>query len=71
MAKNLFRVLFDLVLSIWSSTKVVQESWWGNVNESNGWGSVYPFDIDGSWLRVDTIMESSDVTYITSDQTIY
>ena len=71
MAKNLFRLLFDLVLNVWSSTKVVQESWWGNVNEANGWGIVYPFDIDGSWLRVDTINETSDVTYITSDQTIY
>ena len=71
MANNLISLLLNFVLGIWSSTKVVQESWWGNVNESNGWGSVYPFDIDGSWLRVDTIMESSDVTYITSDQTIY
>jgi len=71
MAKNLFRLLFDLVLSVWSSTKVVQESWWGNVNEANGWGSAYPFDIDGSWLRVDTINETLDVTYITADKTIY
>lgn len=71
MANNLISLLLNFVLGIWSSTKVVQESWWGNVNESNGWGSVYPFDIDGSWLRVDTTMESSDVTYITSDQTIY
>ena len=71
MAKNLFRVLFDLVLNVWSSTKVVQDSWWGNVNEANGWGSVYPFNADGSFLRVDTTMESSDVTYITTDQTKY
>ncbi len=46
-------------------------SWWGNVNESNFWGIVYPFDADGSWLTVDTIFETSDVTYITTDQTKY
>jgi len=53
------------------STEYVQETWWGNVNEANGWGIVYPFDIDGSWLRVDTINETSDVTNITADKTIY
>ena len=71
MGNRLIKLLFDLVLRIWSSSKVVQESWWGNVNEANGWGSAYPFDIDGSWLRVDTTMETSDVTYITAEQTIY
>ena len=53
------------------STEYIQETWWGNVNEANGWGIVYPFDIDGSWLRVDTINETSDVTNITADKTIY
>lgn len=46
-------------------------SWWGNVNENNDWGITYPFNADGSFLRVDTTMESSDVTYITTDQTKY
>ena len=69
MLKN----LLNLVLSFFGvkSTEYVQETWWGTVNEANGWGIVYPFDIDGSFLRVDTINESSDVTYITADKTIY
>jgi len=69
MLKN----LLNLVLNFFGvkSTEYVQETWWGNVNEANGWGIAYPFDIDGSWLRVDTTMETSDVTYITADKTIY
>jgi len=51
--------------------EVYEVSWFGNVNESNDWGIAYPFNADGSFLRVDTIMESSDVTYITTDQTKY
>tara|TARA_R110000868_G_scaffold151828_1_gene376399 strand:+ start:411 stop:602 length:192 start_codon:yes stop_codon:yes gene_type:complete len=51
--------------------EVNEISWFGNVNEENSWGIVYPFNSDGSFLRVDTIMESSDVTYITTDQTKY
>ena len=61
--------LFSLVLNFWAV--VYSSSWWGSVNEENGWGSVYPFDADGSFLTVDTMMETSDVTYITTDQTKY
>ena len=31
-----------------------QSSWWGNTDEPNYWGIVYPTDADGSFLRVDT-----------------
>lgn len=51
--------------------KSYEVSWWGNTNESNGWGIVYPFDADGSFLRVDTTLETSDNTYITADKTKY
>jgi hypothetical protein len=51
--------------------KSYEVSWWGNTNEANGWVIVYPFDADGSFLRVDTTLETSDNTYITADQTRY
>ncbi len=53
----------------WGSIYEVSE--FGEVNASNGWGSIYPFDADGSWLRVDTTLETVDDTYITADQTYY
>jgi hypothetical protein len=53
----------------WGSIYEVSE--FGEVNASNGWGSIYPFDADGSWLRVDTTKERADDTYITADQTYY
>ena len=46
-------------------------SWWGNVNEPNGWGSIYPFDADGSNLTADTILVLADTTQLTADQTTY
>ena len=46
-------------------------SWFGNVNETNGWGIIYPFDADGSFLTVDTNKERVDDTFITADATVY
>ncbi len=46
-------------------------SWWGNVNEENGWGSIYPFDADGSFFRADTTLVLVDSTLYTADKTIY
>tara|TARA_R100000789_G_scaffold95871_1_gene96781 strand:+ start:2108 stop:2272 length:165 start_codon:yes stop_codon:yes gene_type:complete len=46
-------------------------SWWGDVNASNGWGSIYPFDADGSYFRADTTLVFADTTIYTADQTIY
>ncbi len=50
---------------------IYDESWFGNVNEANGWGIIYPFDADGSFLRVDTTRETVDDTTITVDKTLY
>ncbi len=46
-------------------------SWWGDVNASNGWGSIYPFDADGSYFRADTTLVFADTTEYTADQTLY
>ena len=50
---------------------IYDESWFGNVNEANGWGIIYPYDADGSFLRVDSTLETVDDTLITADKTIY
>ena len=69
MLKNLIK----LVLNFFGvkSTEYVQETWWGNVNEENGWGSIYPFDADGSFFRADTTLVLVDSTLYTADKTIY
>jgi len=46
-------------------------SWWGNVNEANGWGIVYPFDADGSLLTVDATLILADTTQYKADATEY
>ena len=46
-------------------------SWWGNVNEANGWGIDYPFDADGSLLTVDTTLILADTTQYKADATEY
>lgn len=48
---------------------IYPESWWGNANESNGWGFVYPLTAGGSYLTADTIIYSADTTSIKSDAT--
>jgi hypothetical protein len=63
--------MIDWFLNLIGWGNSYEVSWFGNVNESNGWGIVYPFDADGSFLRVSTTLESTDTTYITTDQTKY
>ena len=46
-------------------------SWWGNTNEADGWGIIYPFDADGSYFAVDTTKETADTTQFTADATEY
>jgi len=46
-------------------------SWFGNTNEANGWGIIYPFDADGSYFRADTTDETADTTLYTADKTLY
>jgi hypothetical protein len=48
---------------------IYPESWWGNANEANGWGIVYPVTAGGSFLTVDATAYKVDSTTITADQT--
>ena len=50
---------------------IYHESYFGSVNEANGWGSIYPFDADGSFFTADTNKETADDTTYTSDATEY
>lgn len=50
---------------------IYEVSNFGNTNEANGWGSIYPFDADGSFLTADTTKELVDDTSITADKTVY
>lgn len=46
-------------------------SYFGEVNATNGWGSTYPFDADGSFFTADTNKETTDDTTFTADATEY
>lgn len=48
---------------------IYPESWWGNANEANGWGIVYPLTAGGSYITVDTTSYSADTTSIKADAT--
>ena len=50
---------------------IYEDSWWGNTNEANGWGIIYPFNADASNFRADTTLVSADTTLYTADQTEY
>ena len=50
---------------------VYESSWFGEVNAENGWGSIYPFDADGSRLSVDTTVLLADSTQYKASQTQY
>ena len=51
----------------WGS--IYSVSWWGNTNEANGWGIVYPFDADKSYFTADTTLVTSDTTLYKADAT--
>lgn len=61
--------MFNFIKSFWAI--IYSVSWFGNVNEPNGWGSIYPFDADGSWFTADNTIYTVDSLYITADQTKY
>lgn len=44
-------------------------SWFGNSNETNGWGIIYPSTAGGSTLTVDTITIKADSTAYKADAT--
>lgn len=51
----------------WGETYDV--SWAGNVNETNSWGLIYPFNFDGSVLNADTDLISADSAQYSADAT--
>jgi hypothetical protein len=48
---------------------IYRDTYWGNANESNGWGITYPFDAGGSILTADIILIKADSTNIKADAT--
>jgi len=44
-------------------------TWWGNANEANGWGIVYPLNAGGSLVTADTTSYRADTTSIKADAT--
>ena len=51
----------------WGSS--YSESHWGNANETNSWGIIYPLSAGGSSLIADTTSFKADTTSKTADQT--
>ena len=51
----------------WGS--IYADSWFGNANEENGWGIVYPSTAGGSFLTVDNTLILADTTQIKADAT--
>ena len=47
--------------------KSYSESWWGNVNEVNNWGILYPATAEGSIIYADTTLFTADMTGYTAD----
>lgn len=50
---------------------IYRVSWFGNANESSGWGVIYPFDADGSIFSADTDEIKADSTQYKADATQY
>ena len=48
---------------------IYAESWWGNANEANGWGIIYPINAGGSLLTADNATIKADTTTINADAT--
>ena len=46
-------------------------TWWGNVNEANSWGIVYPYNAEDSNFKADTTLETADTIQFTADATKY
>ncbi len=53
----------------WGS--IYKVTWFGNANESIGWGIGYPFDADGSYLTADVNTIKADTTAYKADATEY
>ena len=51
----------------WGS--IYSKSWWGNANEANNWGIVYPSTAGGSYLTADNTLILADTTQVRADAT--
>tara|TARA_B110000046_G_C12678644_1_gene267576 strand:- start:118 stop:285 length:168 start_codon:yes stop_codon:yes gene_type:complete len=51
--------------------QIYSVSFWGETNDPNGWGSVYPFDADGGFLLADSTLIKSDATIYNADNTTF
>tara|TARA_R110002153_G_scaffold156166_1_gene308264 strand:+ start:420 stop:593 length:174 start_codon:yes stop_codon:yes gene_type:complete len=51
----------------WGS--IYADSWWGNANEANNWGIVYPSTAGGSYLTADNTLILADTTQVRADAT--
>ena len=47
--------------------KSYEESWWGNVNEANSWGIIYPNNAEGSFVTADSTLFTADSTFFKAD----
>lgn len=48
-----------------------EEASWGNTNELNYWGIIYPFNADQSEYEADTILIRASSIKYTADQTVF
>jgi len=49
--------------------KTYEVSWAGNVNETNNWGLIYPFNFEGGLLLADSNLINADTTQYKADAT--
>ena len=48
-----------------------EDSDWGNTNEANSWGILYPFNADQSEYETDLSLIYASTTFYTADQTVF
>ena len=65
----MFKFFLIIITNFWGF--VFQSSWFGNVNEENGWGISYPDNADYSLFTVDSTITLASNGYLTADQNIY
>lgn len=50
-----------------SNGAIYTESWWGDTNAASGWGSIYPFNAEGSTVSTDSNEYTADTNVLTTD----
>ena len=51
--------------------QIYSVSWWGETNDPNGWGSIYPSNAGGGFLLADSTQIKSDSTIFNADNTTF